>query len=79
MRKTIKIGIVSYVVSLVHSVIWLSMIALILWHIDATTFMWCVFWILAPMRILVEMISKKLIKAFNEDRECRAVCDSPGR
>ena len=42
---------------------------MILIHIDATVWMWIVFIATVPLRIIIDITAKKLIKAINEDEQ----------
>ena len=66
MDNTTKKSIVVVVAGLAYTGLWALLTLLILLRIDATLIMWAIFILVLPLRLMIEVGSKKVLAEFKE-------------
>ena len=68
MDDILKQGITTFIAGIMYSLVWTVLIVMILLHINATMWMWIVFVVTVPLRIITEITSRKVIAKFREEQ-----------
>ena len=69
MNNTVKRAIVLVVAGFTYTGLSALLTLLILLRIDATLVMWVIFILILPLRLMIEVASKKVLAEFKEERD----------